>query len=112
MHKVRFYKTALGREIVLEFIRSLDAPDRRVIGENLRAVEIGFPMGLPLCRNLGGGLWEVRSTLPSRREARLIFFHADEERALVVVHGFIKKTRNTPDSDLKLAAARKRELES
>ena len=77
MHKLRFYKTSSGREVGLDFIRSLDALERKVIGENLRAVEIGFPMGLPLCRNLGGGLWEVRSTLPSKREARLIFFHAN-----------------------------------
>jgi hypothetical protein len=64
VQKVRFYKTTSGLEVVLEFIRSLDSPDRKVIGEDPRAVEIGFPVGLPLCRNVGGGLWEVRSTLP------------------------------------------------
>jgi len=95
----------------LEFIRSLAAPDRKVIGEDLRAIELGFPLGLPLCRNLGGGLWEVRSTLPTKREARLIFFHQSSEGALVVVHAFIKKARKTPEPDLKLAATRKREFE-
>jgi antitoxin HicB len=53
-----------------------------VIGEDLRAIELGFPLGLPLCRNLGGGLWEVRSTLPTKREARLIFFHQSSEGGL------------------------------
>ena len=96
---------------MLEFIRSLAAPDRKVIGEDLRAIELGFPLGLPLCRNLGGGLWEVRSTLPTKREARLIFFHQSSEGALVVVHAFIKKARKTPEPDLKLAATRKREFE-
>jgi phage-related protein len=95
----------------LEFIRSLAAPDRKVIGEDLRAIELGFPLGLPLCRNLGGGLWEVRSTLPTKREARLIFFHQSSEGALAVVHAFIKKARKTPEPDLKLAATRKREFE-
>jgi phage-related protein len=82
-----------------------------VVGDDLRTVELGFPLGLPLCRNLGSGLWEVRSTLPSKREARLIFFHQSSEGALVVLHAFIKKTRKTPEADLKLAAARKREFE-
>jgi phage-related protein len=110
VHKLKFYRTEAGREIVLEFLRSLDPSERQVIGSDLRTVELGFPLGLPLCRSLGGGLWEVRSTLPSKREARLIFFHQSSEQALVVLHAFIKKTRKTPEPDLKLATARKREF--
>jgi phage-related protein len=53
----------------------------------------------------------VRSTLPTKREARLIFFHQSGEGALAVVHAFIKKARKTPEPDLKLAATRKREFE-
>jgi phage-related protein len=56
---------------------------------------------MPLCRPLGNALYEVRSSLPSRREARLIFFQDGE--ALVIVGGFFKKTRTTSQSELNSA---------
>jgi phage-related protein len=59
---------------------------------------------------LGGGLWEVRTTLPSRRIARLIFF-IDDGR-IGVVHGFIKKTQKTPTADLELARNRMKEMKA
>jgi len=67
-------------------------------------VQFGWPIGMPLCRPLGQGLWEVRSTLPSRRIARLLFI-VDEDH-IGVVHGFIKKARKTPADDLELARRR------
>jgi phage-related protein len=76
------------------------------MGFDLRTVQDGFPIGMPVCRPLGSGLYEVRSSLPSRREARLLFFV--EEGMLIVVHGFIKKTSATPSSELQLARDRKR----
>ena len=71
-------------------------------------VQFGWPLGMPLVRNLGGGLWEVRSDLPSNRTARLLLcFH---EAMLMVLHGFIKKTQKTPEADLDLARRRMREV--
>jgi hypothetical protein len=64
---VRFYRTGVGTEPVLEWLRSLDRGDRRVIGLNLMRVQFGWPIGMPLVRSLKDGLWEVRSTLPSQR---------------------------------------------
>ena len=64
---------------------------------------------MPLCRAMGDGLWEVRTNLPSNRIARLLFCLAQDR--IVVLHGFIKKTQKTPDSELKLARRRKREFE-
>jgi phage-related protein len=62
---------------------------------------------MPVCRPLGRGLWEVRSTLPSKREARVMFgFHAGR---LIAVHGFIKKSQETPKEDLALARERLQE---
>jgi phage-related protein len=63
---------------------------------------------MPLCRALGGGLWEVRSVLPSRRIARMLFFV--HENRVGVVHGFIKKTQRTPPDDLALAHRRMTEM--
>jgi phage-related protein len=69
---IRFYRTAAGREPVLEWLRGLDREDHRAIGHDLQRVQFGWPIGMPLVRSLKDGLWELRSTLPSRRIARLI----------------------------------------
>lgn len=110
MHTVIFYRTTTGRSVVKEWLRSFDKPDRAVLGEDLKTLQIGFPMGLPLCRSLGSGLWEMRSSLAGNREARVIFFHDAKAKALVVVHGFLKKSQKTPKADLDLALRRKKEF--
>ena len=65
---------------------------------------------MPLCRPLSSGLWEVRSDLPSRRIARLLFFV--HEGRIGVVHGFIKKTQKTPPGDLERARKRMQEMKA
>ena len=104
-----FYQTESGNEVVLNWLRGLDVADRRQIGFDLKDVEYGWPVGMPLCRSLGNGLWEVRSNISQGRIARLIFCIQDEH--IVVLHGFIKKTQETPKSDLDLATKRKKEVE-
>jgi phage-related protein len=105
---VYFYRTAAGIEPVLEWLKGLPSEDRRNIGTDLSTVQFGWPIGMPLCRPLGQGLWEVRSTLPSKRIARLLFFPV--EGRIGVVHGFIKKTEKTPAEDLALALKRMKEM--
>ncbi|MEO5361689.1 MAG: type II toxin-antitoxin system RelE/ParE family toxin [Nitrospirota bacterium] len=105
---VVFYRTSLGAEPVREWLRSLPSDDRRTIGFDLATVQVGWPVGMPLCRSLGDGLWEVRSTLPTRRIARILFFVHDEQ--LVVLHGFIKQTQKTPQDELDLARKRMKEV--
>lgn len=105
---VRFYRTSAGAEPVLEWLRRLDKEDRRTIGLDLMRVQFGWPIGMPLMRSLKGSLWEVRSTLPSQRIARLIVcFHQNK---IVVLHGFIKKTKRTPREDIDLAIRRMAEV--
>lgn len=106
----RFYHTESGASPVLEWLRSLPPDDRYEIGQDLARVEFRWPIGMPLCRALSDGLWEVRSILPSRRIARLIFCAEDGE--LFVLHGFIKKTQKTPAVDLSLAYKRMKEIKS
>ncbi|WP_428484403.1 type II toxin-antitoxin system RelE/ParE family toxin [Rhodopila sp.] len=103
-----FYHTSGDVEPVLDWLRGLSPADRREIGSDLATVQFGWPIGMLLCRPLGNGLWEVRSTLPSRRIARLLFF-AHEGR-LGVMHGFIKKTQKTPAEDLNLGRRRMKEM--
>lgn len=104
-----FYQMESGNEVVLDWLRSLDVADRRQIGFDLKDVEYGWPVGMPLCRSLGNGLWEVRSNISHGRIARLIFCTQDEN--IVVLHGFVKKTQKTPKNDLDLAKKRKKEVE-
>lgn len=104
-----FYRTAAGGEPVREWLRSLDTVDRHSIGLDLMRVQWRWPIGMPLCRAMGNGLWEVRSSLPSERIARVLF--CVHKNQIVALHGFIKKSRAIPDEDLKLARKRKKEIE-
>lgn len=91
VNPVRFYRSEAGNEPVREWLQGLEVGDRRAIGLDLMRVQFRWPIGMPLVRNLKDGLWEIRSTLPSQRIARLILcFHAG---VLVVLHGFIRKQK-------------------
>ena len=102
-----FFRSEAGNEPVR--LKALPDGDRRVIGLDLMRVQWRWPIGMPLCRSLGQGLWEVRSSLPGNRIARVIFIAHEGE--LVALHAFIKKTRKTPAADLDLASRRKKEIE-
>ena len=104
-----FYRTSAGREPVREWLRELDAAERQAVGKDLLRAQLGWPVGMPLCRPMGDGLWEIRTDLPTKRTARVLICHCREH--LVALHGFIKKTRATPDSDLATARKRQKELE-
>ncbi len=88
----RFYAAASGRRPVREWLLDLSKNDRRVIGKDIQKIEVGWPIGMPYCRSLGPGLWEVRSEM-------------------VLLHGFEKKTQKTPTHDIELALGRKREID-
>jgi phage-related protein len=107
--KVSFFRAAGGREPVREWLRALPDEDRRIIGEDLKTVQFGWPLGMPLVRKMESGLWEVRIRLPYRI-ARL-FFTCSGGR-MILLHGFIKKSQKTPTDDLELAKARLRMLNS
>lgn len=101
---VVFYRTAGGGEVVRDWLKGLDEADRFAVGQDLMRVQYRWPIGMPLCKPMGQGLWEVRVTLPSKRIARLLF--CIQGGRIVVLHGFIKKTQKTPADDLALARRR------
>ena len=103
-----FFQLSSGREPVREWLKSLREEDRKVIGEDIKDVEFSWPIGMPLCRSLGRGLWEVRSDLSGGRIARVVFCIASSQ--MVLLHGFIKKTQKTPQADLELALKRKKDI--
>jgi len=104
-----FFRTETGIEPVREWLRRLSRKERLAIGEDVKDVEFSWPVGMPLCRSLGEGLWEVRTRLEART-ARVLF--CVFEGQMVLLHGFVKKSRKTPGGELDLARRRKRELEN
>ena len=100
---VFFFKTDLGSEPVRDWLKELTREDRKTIGEDIKTIQFGWPMGMPLVRKLEANLWEVRSQL-DRRIARVIF--TAQQDKLILLHGFIKKSQKTSSSDLNLARQR------
>jgi phage-related protein len=98
-----FFRADSGAEPVRDWLLDLLKIDRVRIGEDIRVIEFGWPIGMPVCRPLGGGLYEVRTTLKDRI-ARVIF--SIDQGEMVLLHGFIKKTRGTTKDDLDLARVR------
>ena len=85
-----------------EWLKALPPEDRKRIGEDIRTVEFGWPVGMPVCRSMGSGIYEVRTNLSQNRTARVLFY-IDRKSRVVLLHGFVKKTRKTPEDDLALA---------
>ena len=98
-----FFRTESGAEPVQDWLKSLPyQDDKKRIGEDIKTVEFGWPIGMPVCRPLGQGIFEVRSKLAHNRIARVLFY-IDKSNQMVLLHGFIKKTQKTPDDELALA---------
>lgn len=107
---VVFYKNSLGKEPVRDFIKGFSKKDKEIIGIDIKMVEFGWPIGMPVCRPLGAGLYEVRSTLSSKREVRVVF--CIYEKFMILLHAFIKKTQKTPIQDMAIAKQRQKEIEN
>lgn len=106
----KFYRTEAGNEPVREWLKQLAPESRKVIGIDIKTVEYGWPIGMPTCRSMGKGLYEVRSNLPDGTIARVLFCIYQEK--MLLLHGFIKKTQKTPKQELDLALTRKKNLEA
>ena len=102
---VLFYRTTAGSEPAREWIKTLPDSDRNAVGQDLMRVQFGWPVGMPLCRPLDGGLWEVRTSLDDQREARVLFFFHEGRIGVV-------KTQRTPQAELDLARKRMKEMKS
>jgi phage-related protein len=105
----RFFVSATGKMPARDWILEFDPDDRRVLGKDIQKVEFGWPIGMPYCRPLGQGLWEVRSDISAGRIARTLFCIIEGD--MVLLHGFVKKTQKTPPKEIEIALRRKKELE-
>lgn len=105
---VRFYATMIGSEPVREWLRSLSFQERKNLGEDIKIVQLSWPIGMPLVKYIDDGLYEIRSSLPTNKIARIVFFMHKNE--IILLHGFIKKTNKIELNELKLAKKRKKEV--
>ncbi|MEQ9643595.1 MAG: type II toxin-antitoxin system RelE/ParE family toxin [Alphaproteobacteria bacterium] len=94
---------------VRDWLLGLAPRDRRLVGRDIATAEFGWPVGMPTCRPLGRGLFEIRSSISDGRIARVILAVADER--MVLLHGFVKKTQRTPKPDIDVALRRLKELD-
>ncbi len=101
--QVYFFKTANNKQPVRDWLKALPREDKKIIGNDLKTAQFGWPLGMPLIRKLDNDLWEVRSRL-HKRIARVIF--TVEGDRMVLLHSFIKKSQKTPANDLQLAKRR------
>lgn len=104
---VRFFASVQGTEPVRDWLRTLSHEARKAIGEDIKTVQFGWPLGMPLVRKMVPGLWEIRSNTPAGI-ARLFFSLVGDQ--IVLLHGFVKKSARTPKDDLDLALRRMKEL--
>lgn len=105
---VRFFRSETGNEPVRDWLTDLPKDSRRLIGEDIKTVQIGWPIGMPVVRKLEEGLWEVRTTMGDTT-ARVIF--TVSKAHMILLHGFIKKSQKTPMVDLKTARQRKANIQ-
>ena len=104
---VNFFRTASGNEPVRKFLRDLTAEDRKLVGEDIKTAQFGWPVGMPLIRKLDTDLWEVRNTI-NDGIVRVLFTVIGSQ--MVLLHAFVKKSQKTPTTDLNTAKARLKQL--
>lgn len=106
---VVFFRLDSGREPVRDWLKDLARDHRKSIGEDIKTLQLGWPVGMPLVRKMAPDLWELRSNL-SIGIARTFFTVIEQQ--IVLLHGFVKKARKTPAIELIIAKRRLAKLRS
>ena len=104
---VFFEDPTSGREPVRSWIKDLTKKDKGIIGHDLLVLQYNWPLGMPLVKSFGKGLWELRSNL-TNTIARVIFVQREEK--IILLHAFIKKTQKTPAIEIEIALRRLKEI--
>jgi len=105
---VIFFRTASGAEPVRRWLKSLPETHKKAIGEDIKTVQFGWPLGMPLVEKLEPFLWEVRTKVPDGI-VRVLF--TVDGALMILLHGFIKKTQKIPQKDINTARSRLRQYQ-
>ena len=106
---VRFFRESTGAEPVRVWLKDLPTEEMREVGVDIKTVQFGWPIGMPVVDHIDGDIWEVRTRLATRI-ARVLF--ALDGNVMVLLHGFIKKERKTLKAELDSAKQRLKKLRS
>ncbi len=106
---VAFFRLDSGREPVRVWLKEMSQDNRKTVGEDIKTLQFGWPVGMPLARKMSENLWELRSVVSSGI-ARIFF--SIYEGHIVLLHGFVKKSKKTPQKELALAKRRLSKLRS
>lgn len=98
-----FFRLDSGREPVREWLKNLSRENRKSIGEDIKTLQFGWPVGMPLARKMSNDLWELRSSVSSG--IARTFFTIYQNR-IILLHGFVKKSQKTPSNELATAKRR------
>ncbi len=100
---VVFFQTSSGAEPARRWLKALPTTHKKAIGEDIKTVQFGWPLGMPLVEKLEPYLWEVRTKVPDGI-ARVLF--TVDSHVMILLHGFIKKTRKIPQKEIGTARSR------
>ena len=105
-YALEFYNQTVQNEI-LDWPDGIQASFTR-IAEQMTAH--GPNLGMPYTRAMKEGLFEIRAK--GREGIGRAFFCTLIGRRIVILHGFIKKTEQTPTRELKIARQRLKEVQN
>jgi phage-related protein len=106
--RVVFFQTDAGTEPVRRWLLSLSSSHKKAIGEDIKTVQFGWPLGMPLVEKIEPYLWEVRRRVPAGI-ARVLF--TVDGHTMILLHGFIKKTQKIPQAEINTARSRLRQYQ-
>ena len=106
---VIFFQLDSGREPVRDWLKGLDRQNRKLVGEDIKTLQFGWPVGMPISRKVADDLWELRSRLKTGIARTFFAVYAEN---IVLLHGFVKKAKKTPTKELAVAKRRLTKLRS
>lgn len=108
--EISFFRSEQQVEPVREWLKELTKEEKRIIGTDLKTIQVSWPLGMPLVKNVGNSIWEARSNLPQGKISMIFFVIYND--TIVLLHGFIKKAQKIPPKELDLAKKRRQQLEA
>ena len=105
MWEILFYETENGKKVREEFLEELPKKHgARALREIGLLEEFGTKLTEPHVKKIDGKLWELR--IQASPDISRIFYFIPESKKIVLLHGFVKKTKKTPEREKDIARKR------
>lgn len=83
--RAEFYVLGSGNSPVEKWLSDLSEADRLLMEKAIEKVRLGWPLGMPTCRPLKGGLYEVREKLANNTLEGRVYFGLHQGVMLLLV---------------------------